>query len=326
MKEIVFLNKNAGRWKEFEKFLFSNINTDPDQLADLFIQLTDDLAYARTFYPGSKTTAYLNTLASKAHQAIYRNKKIKKGRFAHFWKEEYPLLFLKNRKYFGYALIIFLIATMVGIISTLYDDTYVRLILGDSYVNMTLENIRAGDPMAVYKQAGHFNMFLGISLNNLFVAFQAFVYGVFLSVITGLVLFHNGIMIGAFETFFYQHGLLYDSFLTIWIHGTLEIFSILVAGAAGLRMGNSILFPGTYTRLVSFRKGVNDGLKMVAGVVPVFLTAAFLEGFVTRYTQLPDIVRLFIIILSLTFIIYYFFIYPNTLKNKNQTTDGRTLH
>ncbi len=167
-------------------------------------------------------------------------------------------------------------------------------------------------------------MFLGISLNNLFVAFQAFVYGVFLSVITGLVLFHNGIMIGAFETFFYQHGLLYDSFLTIWIHGTLEIFSILVAGAAGLRMGNSILFPGTYTRIASFRKGVNDGLRMVAGVVPVFLTAAFLEGFVTRYTQLPDIVRLFIILLSLTFIIYYFFIYPNTLKIKNQTTDGRT--
>ena len=55
MKEIVFLNKNAERWKKFESFLFTNTDVNPDMLADLFIQLTDDLAYARTFYPESKT-------------------------------------------------------------------------------------------------------------------------------------------------------------------------------------------------------------------------------------------------------------------------------
>ena len=50
-------------------------------------------------------------------------------------------------------------------------------------------------------------------------------------------------MIGAFQTFFYQHDLLWESSLAIWLHGTLEIWAIIVAGAAGLALGNGELFP-----------------------------------------------------------------------------------
>lgn len=68
-------------------------------------------------------------------------------------------------------------------------------------------------------------------------------------------------MLGCFETFFAQHGLLYESFLAVFLHGTLEISALIIAGAAGLAMGNSWLFPGTYSRIVSFamvRKGNED--------------------------------------------------------------------
>jgi uncharacterized membrane protein SpoIIM required for sporulation len=126
-------------------------------------------------------------------------------------------------------------------------------------------------------------------------------------------------MLGTFQYLFHQHGLLADSALTIWIHGTLEISAIVLAGAAGLVMGNSILFPGTYPRLESFKRGALRGAKMVIGLVPVFLVAAFLEGYVTRLTEWPVWSKVVIIGASALFIIWYFIVYPfHIVKNENR--------
>jgi len=86
LREVTFLKKNAEKWKEVEAFLASKENVNPDKLADLFIQLTDDLSCSRTFYPGSKTTQYLNSLTAKVHQSIYKSKKERKEIFIRFWK------------------------------------------------------------------------------------------------------------------------------------------------------------------------------------------------------------------------------------------------
>lgn len=71
-----------------------------------------------------------------------------------------------------------------------------------------------------------------------------------------------------FRIFFYKYGLLAHSVMSVWAHGTFEITSVIIAGAAGLIMGNSFLFPGTYPRLFSFRRGAVRGVKIVAGLVP----------------------------------------------------------
>ena len=78
------------------------------------------------------------------------------------------------------------------------------------------------------------------------VSFIAFAFGLFFSAGTLWILFSNGMMIGAFEYFFYKYGLLAHSVMSVWAHGTFEITSVIIAGAAGLIMGNSFLFPGTY--------------------------------------------------------------------------------
>lgn len=315
MREAAFIRKNKLKWKSFETQQASS----PDELAERFIELTDDLAYARTFYPESDTTAYLNTLTGRSHQAIYKNKKEKQNRFVAFWKYELPYLFRQHHRTFFYSFLIFAIACGIGALSAALDDTFVRLILGDSYVNMTLENIRNGDPMAVYKGQGEAEMFLFITYNNIKVSFLAFVLGVFFSVGTFWVLFQNGVMLGAFQYFFYKQGLLLTSVLTIWIHGTLEISAIVIAGCAGFVMGNSLLFPKTYSRLHSFKQGARQGLKIVVGLVPVFITAGFLEGFVTRHTEMPIALSLFIILSSAAFIVYYFIIYPRSLHKRDVT-------
>jgi uncharacterized membrane protein SpoIIM required for sporulation len=158
-------------------------------------------------------------------------------------------------------------------------------------------------------------MFLAITWNNIKVSFYAFILGIFLSFGTGYILFSNGLMLGSFQYFFYSKGLLLTSVLTIWIHGTLEISAIVIAGCAGLVMGNSILFPGTYSRLESFKKGARQGLKITVGLIPIFIMAGFLESYVTRLTEMPVWIKASIIGISAFFIIYYFILYPIKLNN-----------
>jgi uncharacterized membrane protein SpoIIM required for sporulation len=318
LKEITFLKQNADKWQQFESLITTKGGSDPDLMADLFIQLTDDLSYAKTNYPKAKTTQYLNSLAARVHQEIYKNKKEKKSRIITFWKYELPFIFKNSHKQLLYSFIIFGVAVLIGVVSSAYDDSFVRLILGDSYVNMTIENINKGDPMAVYKDMHQVTMFLGITLNNIYVAFDCFVWGIFFSFGTGYRLFGNGLMLGAFQYFFYARGLLLQSALVIWIHGTLEISAIVIAGCAGLTMGNSILFPGTYSRGASFVRGAKQGVKIAVGLVPIFITAGFLESFVTRYSQMPMWLSLSIIGSSFTFIVWYFIIYPIRLNNKSK--------
>lgn len=316
MREVAFLQQNAEQWREFEARLAQRNNTDPDELAGLYVRLTDDLAYAKTFYPNSKTTAYLNTLASRAHQIIYRNQKEEANRFVTFWQTELPLLMRQTRVELLCAALVFVLSAMLGALSSANDETFVRLILGDRYVNMTLENIKQGDPLAVYKKMNQIDMFLGITFNNVRVSFYAFMAGVAFAFGTGLILFYNGVMLGAFQYFFHQQNLLLPSVLTIWIHGTLEISAIVIAGSAGFTMGRGLLFPGTFTRGEAFMRGAKNGLKIVIGLVPIFIVAGFLESFVTRYTNMPAALNLSIILVSAAFIVYYFLIYPSLLKRK----------
>ncbi len=315
MKEAAFIKRNTQRWEEFEQVLKTQ-DVHPDIVADLFIKITDDLAYSRTYYTDSKTTEYLNFLAANLHQSIYRNKKESSNRIITFWAVELPLMFRSAHKELLISFLIFGLFTFIGVVSTHFDNDFPRIILGDEYVNMTLENIKKNDPMAVYKQEESLTMFLKITKNNVMVSFYTFASGVVSSLGTAYFLMRNGIMLGAFQYFFHQHGLLWDTFLIVWIHGTLEISAIIIAGAAGIVMGNSILFPQTYSRLQSFMMGAKRGIKIIVGLVPIFIMAGFLESFVTRLTEMPDFLKLLIILLSLAFIIGYFVIYPILLNRK----------
>ncbi|MBC8144164.1 MAG: stage II sporulation protein M [bacterium] len=316
MREAAFQRQNSERWKHFEALLKERRDVDPDRLAELYVHVIDDLAYARTFYPESRTTTYLNALAVEIHQAIYRNKRERSSRIASFWKRELPQLFFEHRRELLYSLGIFVIAMAIGAVSALYDDSFIRLIMGDSYVNMTLENIRKGDPMAVYKGDGELDMFFTLTFHNIRVAMSTFVYGLMFSIGTVYSLMMNGIMLGAFEAFCYQQGVFAKSALSIWIHGVIEISAIVIAGCAGLVMGNGFLFPGTYTRMQSFRNGARRGLKIMIGLVPFFVVAGFLESFITRYTSMPVPLSLAIIATSIASIAWYVVIYPQQLYGK----------
>lgn len=316
MREAAFVKQNKDKWATFENALSNKTALAPDKLSDLYIEITDHLSYAKTFYGGSNTEFYLNTLASQAHQKIYKSKREPKNRIFEFWKTEFPTMFYHHQRELLIAFLVFGFFTAVGVFSSANDGDFVRAILGDGYVNMTLENIEKDDPMAVYKQMGEFNMFLGITINNIRVALMAFAFGMLLGIGTLFIMMQNAIMLGSFQYFFYEKGLFWESLRTIWIHGTLEISVIIIAGCAGLVLANGMLFPGTYTRLESFKRGVKNGLKIMLSTLPFFIVAGFLEGFVTRHTEMPDVSAIFIILASLALILFYYVIYPRMLFKK----------
>ncbi len=321
MREAAFIKQNKDKWLRFESVLKNNIQISPDELSALYIEVTDHLSFAQTFYPHSNTLKYLNNLSILAHQKIYKSKKESRNRLISFYTKEFPLFFYKYQKHLLVSFLTFFLFSLIGAYSSATDADFVRLILGDGYVNMTLSNIEKGDPMAVYKKMGQMEMFLGITINNIRVALNAFVFGIFLSLGTLFVLMRNGIMLGSFQYFFYEQGVFWESVRTIWIHGTIEISVIIVAGAAGLVLGNSILFPGTFTRLQSFIKGAKAGLKILMSTIPFFIIAGFLEGFVTRQTEMPNWLSILIIGGSLYLILYYYIFYPIKLNKLHERSN-----
>ena len=325
MKEVTFIRQNISKWRAAEIVVETVSDGDATELADTYIDVTSDLAFAQTHYPESKITRYLNNLASALHNEIYRSHRYRWSRLLTYWTDEVPRTMWEARRELLLSFVVFLASAFVGMLSQLLDPEFCRIILGDHYVDMTLQNIAAGEPMAVYNGDPEDAMFGMITMNNVKVSFITFVFGVFTSLGTGFILFQNGVMLGSFQTFFAQHGLLWQSALAVWLHGTLEISAIIVAGAAGIAMGNGWLFPGTYPRLTSFRRGARRGLRIVVGTVPVFITAGFIESFLTRHTEWPDGLRLGIILASLAFVIYYYIILPKKRNHESGETIDQTL-
>jgi len=92
MREAAFIKQNKQKWLDFERQIYAKENSNPDELSKLYIHLVNDLSYAQTFYPKSKTILYLNSLAAKSFQNMYRTQKDDTNRVLYFFETELPLM------------------------------------------------------------------------------------------------------------------------------------------------------------------------------------------------------------------------------------------
>jgi len=318
----MFIKKNVDKWNQYQH----SPTNDPDETAERFITLVDDLSYAKTFYPKSKVTRWINGIASNTYQRIYKNKKEKYSRLFTFWKYDLPMLFKKYHWLFLFTFLLFSLFVSIGVFSSHKDETFIRGVLGNQYVDMTEENISKGDPFGVYKSENPFTMFVQIAMNNTFVSLLMVIGGVLIGIGTIYAMWQNGLMLGCFQYMFFAKGLGLQSILVIWVHGTLEILALVVAATAGLVIAQGILFPGTYSRRESFSHGIKDALKIMLVLVPIFILASFFESYVTHLMSntfdkeknggMPVWGSSLILLLSLSFILWYFVIYPIRLHKK----------
>lgn len=317
MREVAFIKQNKAKWLEIEQVIYGKIKKNPDDLSSLYINLINDLSFSQTYYPKSKTTVYLNFLSAQIFQKIYKTRRIEENRTKHFFLTEVPLTVYQYRRYLYYAFVFFILFVVIGVISSIYDKDFATLILGEGYVNQTLENIKKGDPTAIYGTGANWATSIMIIVNNIVVGAKLYVYGIFGGVGTLYALMQNSIMLGAFQFFFKTQNVLLESAKGIWLHGAFEIFGMVVEAMAGLILGASILFPKTLSRLESFKIGFRNSFKIYLSTVPFTIFAGIIEGFVTRYAQtMPLIINIIIIFGTLSVIAFYYFIFPHIVKKK----------
>lgn len=322
MREAMFIKKNVEKWNRYQHQAPANA----DETADRFTTLIDDLSYAKTFYPKSKVTKWLNGLAATIYQTIYQNKKEKYSRIIEFWKYELPLLFKKYHRILLFTFIIFSIFAAIGAFSQKHNPEFIKGVLGKGYVNMTEKNIEKGDPFGVYRDENKFTMFVTIAVNNIRVAFITFIGGLTMGILTLWLMWKNGLMLGCFHQMFFEHNLGWQSIIVIWIHGTIEIMSIVIAATAGFMLAHGILFPGTYKRMESFRRAGRDAAKVLICLIPFFIVAAFLESYITylmssafdkqENISLPIWAGGLILLFSFILMTWYFVIWPIILHRR----------
>jgi uncharacterized membrane protein SpoIIM required for sporulation len=312
LREALFIKKNKDRWLHIQQ----QPSSDPDEVAADFIQLVDDLAYAKTFYPSGQVTKFINSQAARIYLDVYKNRKEESNRLLTFWKYDLPLTIRKHHRVILFTFIFFCVFFAIGIFTSSQSEDVSRDMFGDNYVDQTKDNIKAGNPFGIYENGNSFLTWLGIMVNNIAVSLRMFASGIVFGIPCLYDLAKTGVMVGVFDELFASNGLGIDFWLVVFVHGTLEIAAIILAGAAGLIMGKSYLFPGTVKRVSSLKQGAKDGLKIIIGLLPVFALAAFFEGFITRLYNDISILTTIVFALSVVFVIWYFIVYPIRLGKK----------
>ena len=309
MKETRFIGQNKEKWNELEQMLRSN-ERNPDALSDLFVQVTDDLSYARSHYPNRVVRIYLNQLSQQVFGRLQQNTNSQLRLFLRFWKTELPIALFQSRKALLWSFILFSVSFIVGIFSSAYEPDFAQSILGSNYIEMTNENIEAGNPTAVYQESSALEMFFYIARNNISIALRTFLFGLLFAIGTMGVMLYNGVMVGTFQYLFVGKGVLLQSILAIWMHGTFEISAIILSGGAGFVLGSGLVFPGTYTRMQALRRSARNGIRILILAVVMLLVAAIIESWVTRLVSMPDWLRMALIASMLALVVFYVIVYP----------------
>ena len=134
---------------------------------------------------------------------------------------------------------------------------------------------------------------------------------------------HSAGCVGRIGWRFLQQGVFWQSVRGIWIHGSMEIFAIVIEASAGFILGASILFPRTYSRMNSFKIGFKNSMKIFLSTFPFTISAGFLEGFITRYSiDMPNWLSSFIILFTLSIIAFYYLVYPFIVHRKVIASNG----
>ncbi len=290
MRAARFLERRSPVWERVEELVragqggLRRLSDDElHELIRLYPSVAVDVARARMLGLPQETQRRLNLLAVGAHGLLYNPPRARPLRpVLRFLGRGYPRLF---RRLWPYVLASVLIAFFAGFgayTSTRLQPSNVYLCVpGFVMFSEDRDIVSAEDISERFRQMPHPPMAAGIITNNISVAFNAFAAGITAGIGTCYLLLFNGMMLGGLAAHFANHGLSYPFWSFIMPHGVLEIMAILIAGAAGLRMGLSLAMPGNLSRLSSLQAGAKEALLLVLGTIPMFVIAGTIEGFLT---------------------------------------------
>lgn len=287
MNFVQFLDKRQPDWVQLEKLTQkanSNVKLSSEEIrriTDLYRAAVSDYAYATANFPNERITLYLARLVSETHGVIYQIPRLTWFKIKQFFLYSGPQLFRIYRVYFWVSAIIFVVFAGLGFWACEVKQSYENTILGSYYVKITENNIKNKKPFAVYADKYKFIPFAEIMFNNITVLLRGVILGLTACLGTLYFLTYNAIMVGCFFHLFYRHDIILDFWLTVMIHGTIELTMLVFGCAVGFMLGWKLLFPGNYTRRDAMRKYGLDAIKMAIICAFWLVIAGFLESFVT---------------------------------------------
>jgi len=245
------------------------------ELGLLYRQTATDLSAVRGDSSSVQQSRYLNQLLGRAHNAIYSGQKKTVGRVAQFFWNEYPVIFRRYLRYTLSATAIFVLGALTGMFVTLANPDYMREFLGPAMVQ-TIEK-REMWTHSVVTAAPQESSF--IMTNNMTVSFMTFAGGITAGLWTLFQLFFNGMLMGVIGVACGMNEMSVKLWSFVAPHGVLELPAIFIAGGAGLRLAQALLFPGTLARRESLAVGGNEAVRLLVGIIPMLIVAGTIEGF-----------------------------------------------
>jgi uncharacterized membrane protein SpoIIM required for sporulation len=255
---------------------------DLKALGPLYRRASSDLAYARLRGADAALVHYLNDLVTHAHGLLYAERGPGSARLWRFIALGFPRLLHRRRVYILLAFVFFVMGGVGGGVLTAHDAGNGRIFLGqraeetDFYKDLpkTLKDAERPEDAA------------GLMTHNTSVAVYAFAVGILGGFPTLVLLFANGLPIGALAVL--QHRAGYDQILWSFLlpHGVPELSAIFIAGGAGMVIGHALIAPGELSRRDALRLAGRDAVRLLLGTVLLFIVAGFTESFVSP-TALP---------------------------------------
>ena len=275
--------KRRPYWDRLSSLLAQSDSSGLDQLsraelqemALLYRQVAADLSELRQDPTSRPYAQHVNQLLARAHHIIYSGQKTNLLTIFRFLRDEYPAIFQRQIGYVAASLLVSTAFGLLGAALTSARPEFMRHFVGPEMIatmerhTMWTESVVSVAPLASS----------AIMTNNLSVSFITFAGGIVFGLGTFLALFQNGIMLGVIGAACHH----YEMSLALWSfvapHGSLELPSILIAGAAGFRLGHSMLFPGPLRWKESVARGGVEATQLVSGIIPLLVIAGSLEGF-----------------------------------------------
>ncbi len=248
-----------------------------ERFGRLYRQASSDLAVAQRDYPHDRVRAYLDQLLARVHPYVYQGSLSDWHSLLEFYRAGFPRLYRANAVYVLASVALFLGPALIAYLATLGSTAAQEALVP----GRLLGTIRQGQmwteiPELIRPAESTFLM-----THNLQVSIMAFAGGVLLGLGTLYVLVQNGLMLGSVLGTCQVNGLGLPLVAFISAHGYLELSDIVIAGAAGLRLGTAILWPGLLTRRASLVHGARVAVQLFVGAAPLLVLAGTLEAFVS---------------------------------------------
>ncbi|WP_404374171.1 stage II sporulation protein M [Sphingomonas sp. MMS24-J45] len=313
-----FRSAHSAEWERLER-LVSRIEKrsiraldDEDLLALplLYRSALSSLSVARETSLDRSLILYLEQLCTRAYFQIYGVPTSALGQLWGFFARSWPAAMQALWRETLVSFLLTVAAVIVGYMLVRSDPAWFFGIVGDGLAqgrdpSASVETLRA----TIYgtHKDGLATFAAYLFTHNAQIAIFAFALGFAFAVPTALLIVYNGLMLGAFMAVFVPKGLGFNFTGWIMIHGTTELFAIIIAGAAGFRIGTAIAFPGRQSRSDSAVQAGRTAATAMGGAVVMLMVAGMLEG-VGRQIVLDDLSRYGIGLTMLLAWLLYFYV------------------